>query len=135
MFRIADAHGLEIGVDHDGGRGWWCASSGSGGGGAKALWRGGQEGVAGVSGAVAQAMRDAGCLNRRSLGVNDVFPRLPIACLGFFGWAPQGTLGAHCGPAPGAGARLARPAGRRSLRFVCPLSPLGAGNTTCPPCP
>ena len=51
----------------------------------------------------------------------------------FFGWAPQGTLGAHCGPAPGAGARLARPAGRRSLRFVCPLSPLGAGNTTISP--
>ena len=50
----------------------------------------------------------------------------------FFGLAPQGTLGAHCGPAPGAGARLARPAGRLSLRFVCPLSPLGAGNTT--PC-
>jgi len=50
---------------------------------------------------------------------------------GFFsGWAPQSTLGAHCGPAPGAGSRLARPAGRRSLRFVCPLSPLGAGNTT-----
>ena len=48
----------------------------------------------------------------------------------FFGLAPQSTLGAHCGPAPGAGARLARPAGRRLLRFVCPLSPLGAGNTT-----
>ena len=27
-----------------------------------------------MSGAVAQAMRDAGCLNRRSLGLNDVFP-------------------------------------------------------------
>ena len=24
------------------------------------------------------------------------------ACLGLFGWAPQDTLGAHCGPAPGA---------------------------------
>ena len=52
------------------------------------------------------------------------------ACLALFGLGPQSTLGAHCGPAPGAGARLARPAGRRSLRFVCPLSPLGAGNTT-----
>ena len=48
----------------------------------------------------------------------------------FFGWAPQGTLGAHCGPAQGRGARLARPAALLSPRFACPLSPLGAGNTT-----
>ena len=56
---------------------------------------------------------------------------LPNACLALFGLGPLSTLGAHCGPAPGAGARLARPAGRRSPRFVCPFSPLGgAGNTT-----
>ena len=29
-----------------------------------------------VSGAVAQAMRDAGCLNRRSLGVREVYPHI-----------------------------------------------------------
>ena len=35
---------------------------------AEAPWRGRQEGVAGVSEVVAQAMRYAGCPNRRSLG-------------------------------------------------------------------
>ena len=34
-----------------------------------------QAGVGDVRRAVAQAMRYAGCLNRRSLGVSDVFPR------------------------------------------------------------
>ena len=43
--------------------------------GAEAAWRGRQAGVGGVSVAVAQAMRYAGCPNRRSLGVSDVFPR------------------------------------------------------------
>ena len=35
--------------------------------------------MGGVSVAVAQAMRYAGCPNRRSLGVSDVFPRAPSA--------------------------------------------------------
>ena len=35
----------------------------------------GEVGVGDVRRAVAQAMRDAGCLNRRSLGVSDVYPR------------------------------------------------------------
>ncbi len=45
-----------------------AALPGGGCGGAAASRRGGQEGVGGVSGAVAQAMRGAGCPNRRSLG-------------------------------------------------------------------
>ena len=58
--------------------------SGGGRRGAEAPWRGRQEGVAGVSGVVAQAMRSAGCPNRRSLGYKrSVPPRGSMARLAF----------------------------------------------------
>ena len=60
------------------GRAWCLVVSATGTAVAEAGRCGRQEGVAGVSGAVAQAMRCAGCPSRRSLGVSGVFPHQPL---------------------------------------------------------